>query len=148
MDDTFHLSFVHVRAGPYGGGKKRPYLLGHQASTRLKVLKRSVITIPQTHDHLCCARAIVTAGAKAEQHPQWRSFQRGLPIQMDSATELHQRAGVRLGPCGADELKQFALALPEYTLVVVDANQAYACFAYGRSAQLQGSYMKMAIMMP
>ena len=113
MDDTFHLSFVHARAGPYGGGKKRPYLLGHQAS-----------------------------------HPQWRSFQRGLPIQMDSAIELHQRAGVRLGPCGADELKQFALALPEYTLVVVDANQAYACFAYGRSAQLQGSYMKMAVMMP
>ena len=24
MDDTFHLSFVHVRAGPYGGGMKRP----------------------------------------------------------------------------------------------------------------------------
>ena len=74
MDDTFHLSFVHVRAGPYGGGKKRKYLPGHQSSTRLKVVKKTVIAIPQTDEHLCCARAIVTARAKAEHHPQWRSF--------------------------------------------------------------------------
>ena len=138
MDDTFHLSFVHVRAGPYGGGKKHNYLPGHQSSTRLKVMKRSVIIIPRTEENLCCARALVTARAKAENHPQWRSVQRGRPLQMNSALELHQRAGVRPGPCGADELHQFALALPEYTLVVVDANRAYACFAYGRGAQFLG----------
>ena len=50
MDDTFHLSFVHVRAGPYGGGKKRKYLPGHQSSTRLKVVKKTVIAIPQTDE--------------------------------------------------------------------------------------------------
>ena len=138
MDDTFHLSFVHVRAGPYGGGKKRKYLLGHQSSTRLKVMKKTVISMPQTDENLCCARALVTARAKAENHPKWRSFKRGLPLQLNSALELHQRAGVRPGPCGADELHQFALALPEYTLVVVDANRAYACFAYGRGAQFLG----------
>ena len=101
-------------------------------------MKYSVVTIPQTDENLCCARAIVTAQAKAEDHPKWRSFKRGLQIQRQSALELHQRAGVRPGPCGADELKQFALALPEYTLVVVDANRAYACFAYGRGTQLLG----------
>ena len=138
MDDTFHLSFVHVRAGPYGGGKKRKYLPGHQSSTRLKVMKKTVVTIPRTDKNLCCARAIVTAWAKAENHPKWRSFKRGLPLQLNSALELHQRAGVRPGTCGADELHQFTLALPEYTLVAVDTNRAYACFAYGRGAQLLG----------
>ena len=107
MDDTFHLSFVHVRAGPYGGGKKRKYLPGHQSSTRLKVMKKTVIAIPQTDENLCCARALVSARAKAENHPKRRSFKRGLPLQLNSALELHQRAGVRPGPCGADELHQF-----------------------------------------
>ena len=138
MDDTFHLSFVHVGAGPYGGGKKRKYLPGHQSSTRLKVVKKTVVAIPQTDANLCCARALVTAWAKAENHPQWRAFQRGRPLQLQEALELHQRAGVRPGPCGADELHQFARALPDYTLVVVDANRAYACFAYGRGAQRLG----------
>ena len=55
MEDTFHLSFVHVRAGPYGDGKKRKYLPGHQSSTRLKAMKYSVVTIPQTDENLCCA---------------------------------------------------------------------------------------------
>ena len=138
MDDTFHLSFFHVRAGPYGGGHKRKYLPGHQSSTCLKVMKKSVVTISQTDENLCCAQVIVTARAKGENHAQWRSFKRGRPLQLNSALELHQKAGVRPGPCGADELHQFALALPEYTLVVVDANRAYACFAYGRGAQLLG----------
>ena len=139
MDDTFHLSFVHVRAGPYGGGKKRKYLTGHQSSTRLKAIKKTVVTIPQTDENLCCARPIVTARAKAENHPKWRSFKRGLQLQLNSALEPHQRAWVRPGPCGADELQQFALALPEYTLVVVmDANRACACFVYGRGTQLLG----------
>ena len=138
MDDTFHLSFVHVRAGPYGGGTKRKYLPGHQSSTRLKVMKQTAIAIPQTDANLCCARALVTARAYVEKHPKWRSFQRGYPLQLNSALELHQRAGVRLGPCGADELHQFARALPDYSLVVVDANRAYACFAYGRGAQRLG----------
>ena len=136
MDDTFHLSFVHVCAGPYGGGKKRKYLPGHQSSTCLKVMKRSVITIPQTDENLCCARALVTARAKAENHPKWRSFQRGLQLQ--AAIQLHETLGVRPGPCGTDERHQFALTLPEYTLVVVDANWAYACFAYGRGAKFLG----------
>ena len=96
------------------------------------------MTIPQTDDNLCCARALVTARAKAENHPQWRGFKRGRPLQLNSALELHQRTRVRLGPCDADELHQFALTLPEYALVVVDANRAYACFAYGRGAQLLG----------
>ena len=63
MDDTFHLSFVHVGAGRYGGGKNRKYLPGHQSSTRLKAIKKTVVTIPQTDKNLCCNRAIVTAQA-------------------------------------------------------------------------------------
>ena len=85
MDDTFHLSFVHVRAHPYGGGEKRKYLPGHQSSTRLKVMKKTVIAIPKTDENLCCAQALVTTRANAENHSQWRSFQRGLPLQLNSA---------------------------------------------------------------
>ena len=89
VDDTFNLSFVHVRAGPYGG-MKPPYLPGHQASTRLKVIKKTVISIPQTDENLCSARATVTALAKAENYPKWRSVKRGFTIQQQEAIHFHR----------------------------------------------------------
>ena len=45
MDDSFNLSYV--RAGPYGGGKRR-LLPRNLSSTRLRLNKRSVIPIPRT----------------------------------------------------------------------------------------------------
>ena len=61
MDDSFTLSFVHVRGTPVGSGHKRKYLPGHQASTRLKEFKRCVLRVPQDDDTLCCPRAIALA---------------------------------------------------------------------------------------
>ena len=56
MDDTFHLSFVPTSVPvPTVGGMKRKYLPGHQSSTRLKGMKKTVIAIPQTDANLCCA---------------------------------------------------------------------------------------------
>ena len=140
LQDPSITDYFHLASDRLCHGQKCKYLLGHQASTCLKVIKKTVVTIPQTDENLCCARAIVTARAKVENHPQWRAFKRGrqLQLQLQSAIQLHETSGVRPGPCGADELHQFALALPKYTLVVVDANRAYVCFAYGHGTQLLG----------
>ena len=57
-------------------------------------------------DELCCARAIVTAKAKEDNHPNWR----GLTIQNEQAILFHIEANVPQGPSGYDELSKFALA--------------------------------------
>ena len=46
LDDSFTLSFVHVRRLPTVTGRKRPYLPEHQASTRLKHFKKCIVTLP------------------------------------------------------------------------------------------------------
>ena len=138
MDDSLNLSFVHVRAAPIGGGKRQLLLPGHLSSTRLRLNKRSVIPIPQTDDNLCCARAIVTAKAHADNHIQWRAFQRERKIQLSSATNLHLEAGVAFGMCGPPELRKFAEALPGYKIVVVDASRNYHCYVYGECEILLG----------
>ena len=37
---------------------------------------------------LCCARAIVTAKAKVDQHPNWLGFKKGRGIQKAQAIDL------------------------------------------------------------
>ena len=138
MDDSFNPSFVHVRAAPIGGGKKRRLLPGHLSSTRLRLEKQSVIPIPQTDDNLCCARAIVTAKAHTDGHPQWQLFRRGRRIQLSSATNLHLDAGVAFGMCGPPGLRKFAEVLPGYKIVVMDASRNYHCYAYGEGEQRLG----------
>ncbi|KAL9954813.1 hypothetical protein ACROYT_G042392 [Oculina patagonica] len=69
MDDSFQLSFTHVRAPPRGSGK-RNQKPGHSHPVTHKRLKRSVVTI-KNKDDLCCARAIVTAKAKVDNHSNW-----------------------------------------------------------------------------
>lgn len=76
MDETFRIDIVHVR-NPYGKGhKKKP----HVDFSKLLQDKRSVIQI-QKKDELCCARAIVTAIAREEKHPQLYSIKQGCAIQ-------------------------------------------------------------------
>lgn len=52
MDDSFRLSFVHVRSGPQGSGRKRKMKPGHSNPETFKRIKTSVITI-QNEDDLC-----------------------------------------------------------------------------------------------
>ena len=70
IDDSFHLSFTHVRSGPRGRGHKRKLKPGHTHPETFKRLKLSVATITNK-DSLCCARALVTAKAKIDGHPNW-----------------------------------------------------------------------------
>ena len=116
MNDSFHVSITHVRHAPNGSGHKRKFKPGHRATSVLKVDKKSIIQI-KNEDDLCCARAIVTAKARVDQHPKWNSIRLGKKIQQELAVRLHRQANVPQGPCGYDELIKFAKALPEYCLI-------------------------------
>ena len=73
---------------PQGSGRKRQLKPGHHTLDLLKSKKRSIMQIQNDND-LCCARALVTAKAKVDQHPQWRSFKRR---SQDSIVGSHQPA--------------------------------------------------------
>ncbi|XP_068720877.1 uncharacterized protein [Montipora capricornis] len=146
MDDSFTLSFVHVRGAPTGSGYKRKHLPGHQASTRLREFKHSVLRVPQDDQNLCCPRAIALARG-VHQHRddptrrrQWTRCRGNHRRITRAAQDLLEEVGLPPQPCGPEQLQQLVTApsLEDYTLVVVDANRAYACFAYGRGDTLLG----------
>ena len=130
------LSITQVRHAPRGSGRKRRQLKpGHHTLDLLKSKKRSIVQIQNDH-HLCCARALVTAKAKVDHHPKWRSFQRGRKIQASAATNLHLEAHLTFGPCGYIELAVFSKApsLLEYQIVLVDAERAFHIESFGSPA--------------
>ena len=131
IDDSFHLSFTHVRGGPQGSGHKRKLKPGHTHPETCKRLKLSVVTITNK-DRLCCARALITAKAKADGHPNWYGFKRGDKIQKE-ALLLHHEASVPFGPCGYEELTAFSKtpSLYDYQLLLVDATRGYAVSSFG-----------------
>ena len=138
MDDSFQLSFTHVRAPPSGSGRKRKLKPGHSALTSFKKKKLSVLLI-KNGDELCCARAIVTAKARLDQHPNRDGFKRGRRIQAEHAVDLHHKTRVPQGPCGYDELQAFSLAssLYDYQILLCDATRGYVVTSFGPPSQKQ-----------
>ena len=132
MDDSFQLSFTQVRAPPRGSGHKRKMKPGHCHPETFKRMKESVITI-SNKDDLCCARAIVTAKAKVDQHPNWLGFKKGRGIQKSQAIDLHFESNVPVGPCGYPELEKLSKApsLYDYQLVLVDETRGYKVSRFG-----------------
>jgi len=91
VDETFNIDLVHVQ-NPHGKGHpKQPYV----DIAQLLHTKGSVIQI-RNNDELCCARFIVTAIARHEQHPQWNSIRQGNSIQTLLTEQLHTKAEVPL----------------------------------------------------
>ena len=136
MDDSFQLSITHAQKPPQGSGGKRQLRPGHQTLALLKPKKKSIVQIRNTDD-LCCARALVTAKAKVDQHPQWHSFRKGTgKIQKEQALLLHYKAKVPFGPCGHEELTQFSQAPPlfDYQILLVDADRAFNIKIFGPPA--------------
>ena len=74
MDDSFQMSFTHVRRSPRGCGKNRKMKPGHSGT--FKRMKQTVVTI-QKENSLCCARAIATAKVMVNGNPSWKGFQVG-----------------------------------------------------------------------
>ena len=126
MDDSFQLSITQVMRPPEGSGGKRRLKPGHQPLSLLRISKKSIIRI-KNDDHLCCARAIVTAKARLDHHVQWDPIRRGRKLQKELALLLHHEAHVTPGPCGYDELTQFSYApsLLDYRLILVDADRSF-----------------------
>ena len=68
--------------------------------------KKCIIRI-LNNDDFCCARAIVTANAKIDQHEKWESVRKGGKIQEILPNQLHERAGAHHEKCGIDKIKKF-----------------------------------------
>ena len=132
MDDSFQVSITQVHHAPQGTGKPRRTKPGHQPLRNLIPKKRSIIQI-QNRDDLCCARALVVAKAKVDQHPKWHSIRKGGKIQKELALLLHHEANVPFGPCGYDALTQFSTApsLTGYQILLVDADRSFHITTFG-----------------
>ena len=132
LDDSFQLSFTQVLAAPQGSGHKRKLKPGHSEPQTFKPIKQAVVTI-KNKGELCCARAIVTAKAKADNHPKWNSFRTGKSLQRIEAWNLCTEAGVDFGPCGYEELTKFSMtsSLYGYQLLFIDETRSYRVDAFG-----------------
>ena len=133
MDDSFQLSITQVHHAPQGTGRPRRGKPGHPTMQLLTSQKRSVIRI-NNKDELCCARALVVAKAKVDQHPKRKAIQQGKgPLQRTLALDLHHEAKVPLGPCSYEALTAFSKApsLAHYQIILVDAHRSFHITTYG-----------------
>ena len=118
LNDTVVVDIVHVEA-PQGSGRRKRTLIDIGEFLHKK---RTIITI-QNNDDLCLARALVTAIAKIEKDPRYKSLidHRGR-VQEKKARELHELANVPLGPCGIPEVQMFQNHLTNYEINIVSAD--------------------------
>ena len=132
MDDSFQLSITQVQHAPQGTGRPRRGKPGHPTHQALTKTSKSIIRI-QNDDDLCCARALVTAKARVDQHPKWHSIRKGTKLQKEMALLLHHEAKVPFGPCSYDALTAFSQApsLTDYQILLVDAHRHYHITTYG-----------------
>jgi hypothetical protein len=114
LDNTLEIAVTHVGM-PDGGSWKGGRFVNLE---RLLKAKQCIIQI-KNKDTLCCARAIVTAKARLDKHPQLRSIRQGRYFQTKLAEELHLRADVPLGKCGISEIQKFQTMMPDYQINVV-----------------------------
>ena len=126
LDETFGVEFVHVHLLKGSGQKRKPYV----DISRLLDNKRSIIQI-RNKDELCCARALVTAMARVQNHPQWNNIRQGHKIQEQLARDLHSKAGVPLTACTLDNVKQFQMVLPDFQIHILSKEHFNAIIYQG-----------------
>ena len=100
------------------------------------LLRKKCVVMINNKDDLCCARAIVTARAKEDQHVQYDTIKRGRIEQTQLAISLHRQAGVPEGPCGLEELSKFqdVLSNEGYQLIVLSASLLNGMWFKGKEA--------------
>ena len=132
MDDSFQVSITQVHHAPQGTGKPRRGKPGHPTMDMLTRNSKSIIRI-QNRDELCCARALVVAKARVDQHPQLSSIRHGKALQRTLAWDLHREANVPLGPCSYDALTAFSQtpSLRGYQILLVDAARSFHITTFG-----------------
>ena len=115
LNDTVEINVIHVSM-PIGGKRSKRSEVNLEKHLEKK---RSVVKI-RNDDNLCMARAIVVAKAKLDNDPRDRQIRdHRWPMQTRLAQELHQNAGVPLGPRGIEQAKLFQAYLPEYQINIV-----------------------------
>jgi len=126
VDDTLQLDVTHIEM-PEPGSGKRKWRFGSDAFDNFIKNKRSVIQI-KNKDHLCCARALVVAKARADNDLQYRAIQDSRnPIQTRLAQALQEEARVPSDqPTPLEAIPLFEIVLPEYQIVVVSAEHGYS----------------------
>ena len=130
LDDSFQVSITQVHHAPQGTGKPRRGKPGHPTMAMLTRNKKSVIQI-KNNDELCCARALVVAKARVDQHPKQKAIRKGEgPLQRTLAWDLHDEAKVPIGPCSYDAFSQ-APSLTGYQIILVDANWSFHITTFG-----------------
>ena len=81
--------------------------------------KRWIVRI-QNEDEICLARALVVSIAKIENDSRDRQIRyHRCSLQECLAHNLHKKAGVLIGKCGIDEVKQFQVYLVDYQINIV-----------------------------
>ena len=130
LDDSVNVNVIHVEM-PHGGARKRRDVVNLQNYLDKKQCFVQIKNI----DELCCARAIVVAKEKLDKDRQYKSIvKHQRPLQGRLAHELHETAGVHLGPCGINEIKKFQAVLPGYQLNVVSKEHLNAMIYSGPEA--------------
>ena len=126
--DDFDLDITTIRM-PSAGSRGKKY---DPAKALVRnIVKRCQVPVKNQDDQLCCARAIVTmrayADEKADVFPEvaYATIRRGRPCQKRLAQRLMQEAGLVEGPCGAEELARLQTALPQYQLKVLQVGRPH-----------------------
>ena len=128
-DAPLHTELTIIRTPAPGSGNGKRYRPASAAVRKMS--KQSIITI-RNDDDLCCAQAIVTMKAWADQHcgdreayHDYNNLRKGQPIQTRRVREFHQLAGVPEGPCGLEEVAKFQAVLPDYQIKVMTIDPPY-----------------------
>jgi hypothetical protein len=116
MEGEFHINLIHCHM-PVGGTYKKGI-----GSLEAKLEKQKCIIQIKNKNMTCCARSLVVAKARVDNHPKWNSIRQGRSIQAKLAMELCQSAGVSpLKECGPQEWRKFQDVLPDYQITVISA---------------------------
>ena len=144
-DDRLKVQLTTVQHPGTGSGRRQENTPGHIPLASFLMNKTSVIKV-RNRDELCCARAIVTMQAWAdEQSPQrctppisYRILKQGKDGQTQLAKALHAAARVPEGPCGLGALEQFQIVLPDYFIKVISAEMGFqVIFGHGEKQSHQ-----------
>ena len=130
----FFLKFIHA---PLPGGGS----WSHCAASSLEryLASKTYFIQIKNQDLMCCARAIVTAKACVDKHPDWNNIRQGRYDQTLLARELHNLSGVPEDTlCSREEWGKFQAALGDtYQLKVLSRDFFNALVYEGPEADKQ-----------
>ena len=119
LDRSFTVDVITIRRD-VGAGRVRKVV--NIEVDRLR--KKSILAIPSDEDNLCCAKAILFALAHLNKDTRLINTLRNRrsPVLLNRAQNLHQAAGVPLGPCTYLEIGTFENHLNLQIVVISSDN--------------------------